>query len=264
MFLHPHFYMSLNILRKITSLFSKNRSKNLDYRSVESIIEYKFKDRSFLLTAFTHSSYLSISGGASYDSNERMEFLGDAVLDLVVTEFLYRTKPKTREGTLSKMKSVLVSRKVLAEVVANLGLGKFLLVNFGEEKTGGKKRPSNLANLYETILGAIYLDGGLTKAREFIEDTLLNDHQLVLKNESFVNYKSILLELAQGRGGNGPCYELVNESGPDHEKKFVIDVHLGDNVCARGSGRSKKVAEQRAAHNLLKEIAPEKLVNGEI
>jgi len=254
----------VKILRKITSLLSRNRFENLDYRAVESIIEYKFKDRKLLSTAFTHSSYLSISGGASYDSNERMEFLGDAVLDLVVTEFLYKSKPKTREGTLSKMKSVLVSRKVLAEVIANLGLGQFLLVNFGEEKTGGKKRPSNLANLYETILGAIYLDGGLVKAREFIEDTLLNNHQLVLQNESFVNYKSILLELAQGTGGNGPYYELIDESGPDHEKRFVMDVHLGDHICARGSGRSKKVAEQRAAHNLLKDIAPEKLVNGEI
>ncbi len=256
--------MSVNIFRKITSLLSKSQFKNLDFGAIESTIGYRFKDRSLLLTAFTHSSYLSISGGKSYDSNERMEFLGDAVLDLVVTEFLYRTRPETREGTLSKMKSVLVSRKVLADVIANMELGQFLLVNSGEEKTGGKKRPSNLANLYETILGAIYLDGGLTKASDFIENSLLDDHNLVLKNESFINYKSILLEHAQSRGGKGPVYTLVSESGPDHEKKFVIDVHLGNNVNARGSGKSKKVAEQRAAHILLKEIAPDKLINGDI
>lgn len=264
MLLHPSFFLSVNILRKITSLFSKNRFNDLDYKAIESIIKYKFKDRNLLLQAFTHSSYLSISGGASYDSNERMEFLGDAILDLVVTEFLYKSKPKTREGTLSKIKSVLVSRKVLADKVAAMDLGKFLLVNSGEEKTGGKKRPSNLANLYETILGAIYLDGGLKKARLFIEDTLLRDHQLVLKNESFVNYKSILLELAQRNTGKSPTYELMTESGPDHEKKFLMNVRLDNQTYATGSGKSKKVAEQRAACNLLKMIAPEKLINDDI
>jgi ribonuclease-3 len=256
--------MPVKILRKISSLLSRDNVINPDFKIVESIIKYKFTDQSLLLKAFTHSSYLSISGGASYDSNERLEFLGDAVLDLVVTEFLYISRPKTREGTLSKMKSVLVSRKVLANVIAKMDLGRFLLVNFGEEKTGGKKRPSNLANLYETILGAIYLDGGLEKARAFIMSTLLNDYQLVLKNESFVNYKSILLELAQGKGDQGPIYELVSESGPDHEKKFVMDVHLGDSINARGIGKSKKVAEQRAAKNLLKIVAPDKLDNGDL
>jgi ribonuclease-3 len=249
----------MNLLSKINSLFSTSHIRSLDIKAIESTIGYKFSDRYILLRAFTHSSYLSVSGGKTYESNERLEFLGDAVLDIVVTEFLYQSFPKTREGTLSKMKSVLVSRKVLADIVANLQLGQFLLVNPGEEKTGGKHRPSNLANLYETIVAAIYLDGGLKKARAFILCSLLSEHKQVLRNRSFINYKSILLEFAQKQGKSGPVYTIVEESGPDHDKQFVMNVNLVENDSARGTGRSKKIAEQDAAHNLLKQIAPHTL-----
>ena len=247
-------------LAKISALFSYPRSAELDFQSVESIIKYRFSDHSLLLKAFTHRSYLSVSGGAAHDANERLEFLGDAVLDLVVTEFLYTRLPTTSEGTLSKMKSILVSRKVLAGIIAGLDLGQFLLVNHGEAKTGGRKRPSNLANLYETILGAIYLDGGLSNARSFIVRTLLSAYQQILNDRDFINYKSILLELAQGRGDGTPVYTLVEESGPDHEKKFVMDVQLGTNESAQASGNSKKLAEQKAAYRLLKKIAPQRLL----
>jgi ribonuclease-3 len=248
--------MAINFLRKISSYFIPEHSDELEFKSVESVIGYKFHDHSLLVKAFTHRSYLSVSGGAAFDSNERLEFLGDAVLDLVITEFLYKALPETSEGTLSQMKSILVSRQVLAGISAGLQLGEFLLVNHGEEKTGGKNRPSNLANLYETILGAIYLDGGLANARSFIEDTLLADYQQVLKDKSLINYKSILLELAQSQAGSVPVYSLVEESGPDHEKKFVMDVKLNGSGQARASGKSKKLAEQRAAYQLLKKIAP--------
>ena len=254
--------MPKKFLRKISSLFKSTRSKELDYRSIESIIKYRFSDHSLLLKAFTHRSYLSVSGGAAYDANERLEFLGDAVLDLVVTEFLYSTLPTTNEGTLSKMKSVLVSRKVLAGIIAGLDLGEYLLMNRGEAKTGGRKRPSNLANLYETILGAVYLDGGLARACAFITRTLLSDYQQVLNDREFINYKSILLELAQSKGVATPVYTLVEESGPDHDKKFVMDVQLDNNVRAQASGKSKKIAEQQAAYRLLKKIAPEMLTLG--
>ena len=248
--------MPINFLRKISSFFKRDRSNELDFKAIESIIGYTFYNHSLLLKAFTHRSYLSVSGAAAYDANERLEFLGDAVLDLVVTEFLYTTLPTTSEGTLSKMKSVLVSRKVLAGIIGGLDLGKYLLVNRGEEKTGGRNRPSNLANLYETILGAIYLDNGLADARTFINRTLLSVYQQILNDRDFVNYKSMLLELAQGQGSTTPVYTLIEESGPDHDKKFVMDVQLGDHDRCQARGKTKKLAEQRAAYQLLKKIAP--------
>lgn len=253
----PPLSMSDKFYHKISSFFSKKKFEDLDIQAVESILNYRFRNRELLYTAFKHSSFLPITKEKYYKSNERLEFLGDAVLDLVVTEFLYTSMPKTSEGELSKIKSVLVSRSVLAEIVANLELGNHLLVNRGEEKTGGRTRPSNLANLYEAVLGAVYLDGGLKSARSFIEHTLLSRHERLLNHQSFINYKSILLEYIQSLGPGSPIYVLVNESGPDHEKRFIMNVCAGEEEEAQGKGRTKKLAEQAAAHNLLKKIAPE-------
>lgn len=253
----PHLSVTGKFLRKITSFFNRRKFEQLDIRTVEKILHYKFRNTDLLLTAFKHSSYLPISKEKYHKSNERLEFLGDAVLDLVVTEFLYTSMPKTSEGELSKIKSVLVSRKVLAEVVANLNLGYHLMVNRGEEKTGGKTRPSNLANLYEAILGAVYLDGGLKNAESFIEHTLLTRHKTLLNHQSFINYKSILLEYIQSLGPDSPNYVLINESGPDHEKRFIMNVSVKNGEEAQGEGRTKKIAEQAAARNLIMKIAPE-------
>jgi len=249
--------MSAKILHKISSLFFKRRLEDLDVRTVEKILNYKFRDRDLLFTAFKHSSFLPITKEKYYRSNERLEFLGDAVLDLVVTEFLYTSEPKRSEGELSKIKSVLVSRSVLAEVIASLELGKHLMVNRGEEKTGGKTRPSNMANLYEAILGAVYLDGGLKSAVYFTESTLLSRHEKLLNHKRFINYKSILLEYIQSLGPGNPAYRLSDESGPDHEKRFIMIVSVGNGKEAQGEGRTKKLAEQAAAYNLLEKIAPE-------
>ncbi|MEE9117194.1 MAG: ribonuclease III [Calditrichia bacterium] len=253
----PPLSISDKFYHKISSFFPKKKFKDLDIQAVESILCYRFRDRELLYTAFKHSSFLPITKEKYYKSNERLEFLGDAVLDLVVTEFLYTSMPKTSEGELSKIKSVLVSRNVLAEIVANLELGNHLLVNRGEEKTGGRTRPSNLANLYEAILAAVYLDGGLKSARSFIEHTLLFRHERLLNHQNFINYKSILLEYIQSLGPGSPIYVLVNESGPDHEKRFIMNVCVGEGEEAQGEGRTKKLAEQATAHNLLKKIAPE-------
>jgi len=249
--------MSDKFLRKISSLFFRNRSEDLDVRAVEKIIDYKFRKRDLLYTAFKHSSFLPVTKEQYYRSNERLEFLGDAVLDLVVTEFLYTSRPKRSEGELSKIKSVLVSRNVLAEVISSLEVGKHLMVNRGEEKTGGKTRPSNMANLYEAILGAVYLDGGLKNAASFVELTLLSRYEKLLNHKRFINYKSILLEYIQSLGPGNPVYMLINECGPDHEKRFVMNVSVGGNKEAQGEGRTKKLAEQSAAYNLLKIIAPD-------
>jgi len=249
--------MSDTFLRKITSFFFRDRSEDLDVRAVEKILAYKFRNKDLLYTAFKHSSFLPVTKEKYYRSNERLEFLGDAVLDLVVTEFLYITKPKRSEGELSKIKSVLVSRNVLAEVISSLGISKHLMVNRGEEKTGGKTRPSNMANLYEAILGAVYLDGGLKMAAKFVEHTLLSRHEKLLNHKRFINYKSILLEYIQSLGPGTPVYTLVEERGPDHEKRFIMDVCVGEGDKAQGEGRTKKLAEQAAAYNLLKKIAPD-------
>lgn len=251
--------MSDKFLRKITSFFFRKRSEDLDVRAVEKILNYKFRNKDLLFTAFKHSSFLPVTKEKYYRSNERLEFLGDAVLDLVVTEFLYISKPKRSEGELSKIKSVLVSRNVLAEVISSLEVGEHLMVNRGEEKTGGKSRPSNMANLYEAILGAVYLDGGLKNAAEFVENTLLSRHEKLLNHKRFINYKSILLEYIQSLGPGTPVYELIDESGPDHEKRFIMKVWIEDGQESQGEGRTKKLAEQSAAYNLLKKIAPEEL-----
>jgi ribonuclease-3 len=248
-----------HLISKFISRFSRRRSESFNFAAIEKIIHYQFKNRQLLHTAFLHRSFLTGSKHHSAQSNERLEFLGDAVLDLVVTEFLYKSRPSAREGELSKVKSVLVSRNVLAEMVSKMKLAPYLLINRGEEKTGGRQRTSNLSNLYESLLGAIYLDGGLSAARTFIDRSLIKWHKKLLNHQDFINYKSILLEYAQKYGPKTPVYHLVEESGPDHDKQFEMEVSIGGSHQAKGSGKSKKLAEQAAAHNLIKQIAPQLL-----
>jgi len=185
--------MIKKIRRTAHLVFKNQKAANINYAKIEKIIQYRFNDINLLYKAFKHRSYLSISKEESFNSNERLEFLGDAILDLVVTEFLYTSFPQKSEGELSKIKSVLVSRNVLADIVSDLDLGKYLLMDRGEEKTGGKKRASNLANLYEAIIGAIYIDGKLRKAKKFIQDSLLIYTEKLFNDKNYLNYKSILL-----------------------------------------------------------------------
>ncbi len=247
-------------LRFLSDLFSKKEQRaEINFSAIERILNYSFENKSLLQQAFKHRSYLSITHESSLESNERLEFLGDAILELVVTEFLYRKFPEHGEGYLSKVKSVLVSRKVLAEIVIHKGLGKHLLLDHGEEKTGGKMRISNLANLYEAVLGAMYLDTGLDNTAQFIDRTLLSRYHALIKDEKFINYKSILLEYVQAKTGSLPVYQLLQQTGPDHDRQFVMQVSIPGGLSALGEGKSKKVAEQRSAQNLLNKIAPELL-----
>jgi ribonuclease-3 len=247
----------MHILKRLFTRFTHNIP--LDYKSVEGMIGYAFSNKNYLTTCFKHKSYLTITKEPSWFSNERLEFLGDAVLDLVVTEFLYNTFPQQHEGDLSKMKSVLVSRTVLAEIILSMQLGDYLLMNRGEEKTGGKQRTSNLANLYEAVVGAIYLDGGYNHALNFIDRTLLSDHQDLLCRKKYINYKSILLEYTQGRGLGTPSYQVTQEEGPDHQKEFMVEARIMPDYQASGKGSTKKYAEQQAARYLIGKIAPELL-----
>jgi len=252
--------MIYSIIQKI---FKPKDLIHSDFNSgkIEKIIKYNFKNKSLLYKAFKHRSFLAITNESYVESNERLEFLGDSILGQATTDFLYHEYPEEPEGILSQMKSVLVSRTVLSDICHELGLGEFLLIDKGEKKTGGKKRLSNLANLYEAIIGAIYLDGGYKPAENFIKKSLLAHRNDILNKKKHYNYKSILLEYSQSKGYGSPLYKLTEESGPDHDKFFIIEVRINEEQIAKGEGRSKKLAEQNAARNLLKIIDPQLIEN---
>lgn len=251
------------VYSKIYKIFKSKDLIQSDFNSgkIEKIIDYNFKNKSLLFKAFKHRSFLAITNESYVESNERLEFLGDSILGQATTDFLFHEYPKEPEGTLSQMKSVLVSRSVLSDICHELGLGEFLLIDKGEEKTGGKNRLSNLANLYEAIIGAIYLDGGYKYAEKFIKQSLLIYKNDILNKKKHYNYKSILLEYSQSKGFGSPLYKLIEESGPDHDKFFIIEASINDEQKSTGEGRSKKLAEQNAAQNLIKIIEPQLIEN---
>ena len=179
-------------------------------------------------------------------------------MDLIIADHLYRYYDKENEGQLSKKRSVLVSRPVLSQITEELGLGKYLLLDKGEEKTGGRTRLNNLANLFESVLGAIYMDGGIEAARDFVEHFVIKSRDRLLNYKQYFNYKSTLLELSQANGWGNPLYQIVEESGPDHKKRFVIRVKVNNRWLAKGIGSSKKKAEQLAARNALQKLKSEK------
>ena len=249
------------MFKTLRRIFTSRPASPVALSRVENKIGYTFKKPELLLKALTHLSYVASQKKSVQDSNERMEFLGDAVLELIITQYLYNTFANKREGELSKIKSILVSRRVLARIISELHLGEFLLMNRGEEQTDGRTRASNLANLYESLLGAVYLDGGLPAAERFISRTLLSDYDRIISDERNINFKSILLEYVQGKRTAPPVYRLIADQGPDHEKLFTVEVKLNTGAHASGTGRSKKLAEQEAARALLHEVAPQLLEN---
>ncbi|KAA3617840.1 MAG: ribonuclease III [Calditrichaeota bacterium] len=242
------------MIQKITEWFSNTDQEEIDQpidiAGITKSIKYEFENQDLLIQAVSHRSFY-VDAGKQLDSNERLEFLGDAVLDLIVTEFLYKKFQNENEGLLSQKKAILVSRKALGKISEEHGFGKYLILNKGEEKTGGRKRLSNLANLFEAILGAIYLDGGMEPSKKFVESFLISRYKELLKEKTFFNYKSLLLEYAQSKGWGTPTYAVLEESGPDHQKTFLINVVVNENWTASGKGPNKKSAEQKAAKNTL-------------
>jgi len=213
----------------------------------ERLVNYRFTSRSLLRQALVHRSYLTVSAQPTLESNEVLEFLGDAVLELVVVEYLYRRYPDKREGDLSKLKALLVSGSLLNQVGAEINLGRFVLMSENEERNGGRARCSILEDTMEALIGALYLDGGIKPAKRFIEQYILtkSEDPVTLKQEE--NHKSILLEYAQARGLGAPLYRTVSEDGPDHCKHFEVEVYIGDQMLGRGGGNNKKTAQQHAA-----------------
>ena len=210
----------------------------------EQNIQYTFKDKSLLTLALTHSSYAHESKN-HIEYNERLEFLGDAVLQLVTSEKLYKENPNMPEGKMSKTRAALVCEDALANYSKQIELGRFMFLGKGEDNTGGRERPSILADAFEALIGAIFLDGGIAPAKKFIL-RFLND-----KNLHMQDYKTLLQEIIQQNPGERLSYIVVKEEGPDHDKSFTVEVHLNSNPIGHGAGKSKKQAEQQAAKEAL-------------
>lgn len=217
-------------------------------------IDYRFRRAELLVQALKHRSYLPQVNERRSHSNERLELLGDAVLGLVVTEYLYRKFPEKEEGDITAIKSLLVSRKILTRIARKLDLGKFVLMSESEDFSGGRVRPSIIADAYEAVIGAVYLDGGIEQARTFIKQTLLSEMEQILSEEQHRNFKSILLELSQSRNMGTPYYNVLSEEGPDHNKIFTVEVRIQNRTMGMGVGNSKKRAEQNAAQHALSQL----------
>ena len=221
---------------------------NRSLKKLEQVIGYQFENRRLLEQAMTHSSYANEHRLDKGRCNERLEFLGDAVLELVTSDFLYQKHLKMPEGELTKKRAGLVCEPSLAYCAEEICLGEYLLLGKGEEATGGRFRPSVTSDAMEALIGAIYLDGGFTSAKEFVRTFVLNDLE---HKKLFFDSKTILQERIQAHHTELLHYELVREEGPDHQKVFVVQALLGDKVIGEGSGRTKKAAEQAAAYHAL-------------
>lgn len=218
----------------------------------EEKIGIKFKDRSLFRQALTHRSYLNENPSLASEQNERLEFLGDAVLELAITEYLYKKYPQKTEGEMTALRAALVNSVVLSEVANGLNIGNFLLLSKGEAKSLGKARQYILANAFEALIGAIYLEHGYEKTFVFLESNLFGKIKEVIEKKLWIDAKSLFQEKAQELESVTPLYKVLSESGPDHEKFFTIGVFLKDDLIADGHGASKQEAEQNAARNGLK------------
>lgn len=217
-------------------------------RELEKRTGYRFKNFDWLCMAVRHSSYANEHHMERLDCNERLEFLGDAVLELVTSEFLYQKYPALPEGELTKFRASLVCEPTLAFDARELELGSYLLLGKGEEATGGRKRDSVVSDAMEAVIGAIFMDGGFEEAKKFVLRFVLND---VEHKQLFQDSKTILQEIAQKNFEAEISYEILEESGPDHDKSFRAQVAVGERPLAEGTGRTKKSAEQQAAYNAL-------------
>lgn len=228
----------------------KDRLKELEQK-----IGYKFRDFSLLERAMMHSSYTNERSLPKYQCNERLEFLGDAVLELVSSEFLFKGSPKMPEGELTKTRASMVCEPSLALCARDIDLGSYLLLGKGEEATGGRMRDSVTSDAMEALIGAVYLDGGFTSAKEFIHRFVLTDLE---DKKLFYDSKTILQEMVQAEKLGMITYRLVKAEGPDHNKSFHTEVLIGNKVSGKGVGRTKKASEQQAAYEAILSLRREK------
>jgi ribonuclease III len=236
-----------------------NGLKPINFKKAESSLGYRFNDLQLLITSFKHRSYSQAVDGSVNLSNERFEFLGDSVLNMIVSHRLFVQHPEFQEGDLTKIKSNLVSKKSAVLAAKKIGLEKYILLNDSEENSGGRNRSSIIADTYEAVIGAIFLDGGYDAARNFVMRTLFDNVDYYLELET--NYKSMLLEMVQGERMGHPVYMTVSETGPDHDKEFTVEVLVKGHVIGRGIGKNKKDAQQLSAKEGVEKL--KELISGQ-
>lgn len=227
----------------------------IDFTIFEKRIGIKFKDKNLLKQSFTHRSYINENpppAGGLLEHNERLEFLGDAVLELVITEYLYNKYPEKTEGEMTSLRAALVNADMLSKVAQSLSMGDFLLLSRGEAKDIGRARQYILANTFEALIGAIHLDQGYDKVLSFLKKNLFPKLKEVIEKKLWIDAKSLFQEKAQEFEGMTPNYKVISESGPDHAKHFIVGVYLNGEMVAEGEGSSKQEAEQSAARHALK------------
>ncbi len=226
------------------------KSQN-DLKQLEAILGFVFKDQDLLFRALTHRSFLNEAKNKNLSSNERLEFLGDAVLSFLVSSLIFKQFPDLHEGKLTFIRTYLVRTETLALLAQKLNFGQFLLMSKGEENGGGRENPLLLANCFEAVLGAIYLDGGIDKANLFLKKNLDPIIKTIKDPEELKDSKSLFQEKVQAEGLSSPAYKLISSSGPDHQKTFIMGIYLNDQLVATGTSRSKQEAEEQAARKAL-------------
>jgi ribonuclease-3 len=242
------------VISRLQRIFRFSRADRDGSEELQRRIGYSFRRAELLRKALSHRSYLSTPDGCNNRSNERLEFLGDAVLGVVVSEHLFQLHPKGTEGELTKLKAALVNRRALYHVACELDLGAYIMLSPEEVRAGGRLRASILADAYEALVGAVFLDGKLDAARAVVEGTLLSRASSISRIDSSVNYKGALLEHAQGGNRPTPVYKVLDRTGPDHDLVFTVTVSINGKEIGRGKGRTKKTAEQRAAAEALVQL----------
>lgn len=225
-----------------------------DQNDLQKTLGVPFQQQELLTQALTHSSYANENPGIAPASNERLEFLGDAVLGLIVAENLFRDFPAMAEGEMTRLRSILVKQETLAQVAESIKLGAYIYLGKGEESSGGRDKPANLARALEALIAAVYLDHGYAVTEQFVLEILDAELLKTLYQGTIIDYKSQLQELLQAKAQQTPVYNLIETEGPDHDKKFTVEVKLGNDVLATGVGRSKKKAETEAARIALENL----------
>jgi ribonuclease III len=228
---------------------------NMDnIQAIEEKFDIHFTNKQLLSTAFTHRSYINESNGTVQEHNERLEFLGDAVLEILVSEYLFNKFPEAPEGELTAYRSAVVKMESLAEIALELGFGEYLLMSKGEEMTGGRTRPYILANTFEAFLGALFMDQGIEACKRFLSSAFFGKIDKAIEDKEYIDSKSKLQEITQDRFKQMPVYKLVKEEGPDHSKTFTVQVLIKNKVVGEGVGKSKQYAQQEAAKDALQKL----------
>lgn len=259
-----HRYQLKKILLKLKSALTRKSSQAgqahcparfaAQLRKLERRVHYRIRNRNLFIQAFKHRSYLHFSEESRVMSYERLEFLGDSILNLIAAEHLYHKFPSNEEGQLTKQKALMVNKKVLSRKARALGLGDLILMSESEDKAGGRNRSSITADVLEAVIGAVFLDRGYIAARNFVTEFIFDDLDAVLADEDGINFKGTLLELAQQSNWGIPVYSVIREVGPEHHKEFTVEVKIKNKVLGTGKGMSKKEAEQKSARIALQKL----------